>query len=211
MISKESHPIQQRRAIRCTVLGRTKAPFRLRRMNAVSYIRGIKISSEMLVVWHTRKQPVYGTRYDRSTWSANRQITRHEGAPWKKQGPVQTVCVCVWMWESEPLQGTFMMNDLFIWNCCAKIHYVHSRLSSSVLSSFKVLVQKSSPFLLVWNHILCSPYFYYPLFDLMLCYPSCSFAFLFRLVHFNHNYNIWAVKCKLTRLLKLLFLIKNTQ
>lgn len=112
------------------------------------------------------------------------------------------------MQGSAPLQGTFVINELFIGNCCAKIHL---NFSSSVLSNSEVLVKKLSSFLFVWHHLLCSSYFFYPLFDLMLCYLPCSFALLFRLVYYNHNYNIWAVKCKLTRLLKLLFLIKNTQ
>lgn len=140
---------------------------------------------------------------------ADHPILKSTRAPWKKQELV--LVVRVWIQESDPLQGAFLINDLFIWNCCAKIHYLHSSLCSSVLSNSDVLVKKLSLFLFVWSHVLYSSYFYHPLFNLMLCYLSCSFAFLFRLVYYNCNYNIWAVKCKLTRLLKLLFLIENTQ
>lgn len=169
-------------------------------MNATSCICGIKISSAMLVAWHTREQPVYGTRYDHGTWSAN-SSPEHHG---RNKAGLGSACVDSGIW---PTAGNFLINDLFIWNSCAKIHYVPSSLCSSVLSNSEVLVKKLSA-LFVWNHILYSLYFYYPLFNLMLCYLSCSFAFLFRLVYYNHNYNIGAVKCKL---LKLLFLIKNTQ
>ena len=140
---------------------------------------------------------------------ADHPTLRSSWAPWQEWGLVQAVRVRIQ--KSDPLQGTFTINDQFVWNCCAKTHHVRSSLCSSIVSNSEVLVTKLSSSLFVWKHIPYSSYFYYPLFSLMLCYLSCSLAFLFRLVYSNHNYNIWEVKCKLTGLLKLLFLIKNTQ
>lgn len=192
MIIKQSYPIQQHRTIRCTILGCTKAPFRLQRMTATSRICGIKISSAMLVVWHTREQPVYRTRYGHSTWSANRSPEHHG----RNKAGLSSACVDSGIW---PTAGNFVINDLLIWNRCAKIHHVPSSLCSSVLSNSKVLVKKLccclSEIIFFIAHIFIIPFSTLCSATSLALLLFCSDLFIITIIIISEQWNVSCSNC----------------
>lgn len=108
--------------------GMHKSQFRAWRMN--------KMQRDTSSLAYPRAD-VNGLWYDRSTWSAIRQILYQQAPEWQKQWLVGAVRA--WMQGSDPLQGTFVISELF---CVANFELKLSMfLLVSVFSSSHVLVK----------------------------------------------------------------------